>query len=258
MAEYVQQVDGMGTLRLLEAVRLCSLTHFTRIYQAGSAELFGNTKVSPQNESTSFHPRSPYGVSKLYSYWTVVNHREAYGMHLSNGIGFNCESPRRRADFVSRKITSSVARIKRGLQNCLEIGNLDAQRDWSHVADFARGIWQMLQQEKGDDYVLSSGVSRSVREFVTVAFGVVGIVVQWSGLKGSVHEIGVDCANPRRVLVKVNPTFFRPCEKCELRGNSDKALRLLNWKPSISFGALVKEMVLADLSAIDCTELDCK
>ena len=241
----------MGTLRLLEAVRTCSLTHFTRVFQAGSAELFGIAKESPQDEQTSFHPRSPYGVSKQYSYWTVVNHREAHGIHASNGILFNSESPRRSQDFVTRKITSTVARIKRGLQSCLELGNLDARRDWSHTQDFVRGMWQMLQQEEGDDYVLSSGVARPVREFVTVAFAAVGICLEWMGERGSVSERGVDSADCSRVLVRVNPAFFRPPELFELRGNSSKARVKLQWEPSISFSALVKEMVSADLALID-------
>mmetsp|Transcript_17153 Transcript_17153/g.28683 ORF Transcript_17153/g.28683 Transcript_17153/m.28683 type:complete len:368 (+) Transcript_17153:181-1284(+) len=252
LAEYVLRADGIGALRILEAVRLCSLTTFTRIYQAGSSELFGAVQESPQCETTAFRPRSPYGVSKLYAYWTVVNYREAYGMHASNGILYNSESPRRGKDFVTRKITSSVARIKKGIQEYLEIGNLDARRDWSHVQDFASAIWLMLQQDKGDDYVLSSGIARSVRDFISEAFNVVGIVVKWTGLPGSVLEQGVDCADSTRVLVRVNPAFFRPLEQFELRGNSAKAKTLLQWQPRTSFRALVQEMVHADLAALDC------
>lgn len=181
-----------------------------------------------------------------------MNYREAYGMHASNGILYNSESPRRGKDFVTRKITSSVARIKRGMLKYLEIGNLDARRDWSHVQDFARAIWLMLQQEKGDDYVLSSGISRSVRDFISEAFDVVGIVVKWIGSPGSVLEQGVDCADPARVLVRVNPAFFRPLEQFDLRGNSTKAKTLLKWQPRTSFRALVQEMVHADLAALDC------
>ena len=245
----------MGTLRLLEAIRACSLTHFTRIYQAGSAELFGNVSVSPQDEETPFHPRSPYGISKQYSYWTIINYREAYSIHASNGITYNCESPRRGPDFVTRKITSTVARINRGLQTCLEIGNLDAKRDWSHAKDIVEGIWLVLQQDKGNDFVLSSGVARSVREFVEVAFSMVGIELVWIGERGSVNEIGVDRTNENRVLVKVNPSFFRPPELYELRGNCEKARSQLQWKPTISFGDLVKEMVLYDLEEIDRKEI---
>jgi GDPmannose 4,6-dehydratase len=241
----------MGTLRILEAVRACSLTKFTRVYQAGSSELFGIVKESPQNEMTPFHPRSPYGVSKQFSYWTMINYREAYGMHASNGILYNTESPRRSKDFVTRKITWTVARIKRGLQSHLDIGNLDAKRDWSHVQDFVRGMWLMLQQEEGDDYVLSSDVARPVREFVTEAFLAVGIDLVWTGEPGSVQEKGVDSADPSRVLVVVNPQFFRPVEVFDLRGDSQKARSRLNWHPSISFRSLVAEMVAADLAAID-------
>lgn len=256
LAEYVQRADGIGTLRILEAVRLCSLTTFTRIYQAGSSELFGMVQESPQCEDTAFHPRSPYGVSKLYAYWMVVNYREAYGMHASNGIMYNSESPRRGKDFVTRKITSSVARIKMGTQEYLEIGNLDARRDWSHAQDFASAMWLMLQQERGDDYVLSSGIARSVRDFISEAFDVVGIVVKWIGSPGCVLEQGVDCADPARVLVKVNPEFFRPLEQFDLRGNSSKAKTLLKWQPRTSFRALVQEMVHADLAALDCEATD--
>lgn len=251
LSEYVQKIDGIGTLRLLEAVRSCSLTSFTRVYQAGSSELFGTVTQSPQTETTPFHPRSPYGISKLFSYYTIINYREAYGIHASNGILYNSESPHRNTEFVTRKITLAVARIKRGLQSHLEIGNLDARRDWSHVKDLARGMWLILQQDKGDDYVLCSGVLHSVRDFVVEAFGVVGIRLVWNGDRGSMSERGVDSADRSRVLVKVNPSFFRPQEKYDLCGNYEKARRQLKWQPKTSFFELVREMVMADLDKID-------
>jgi GDPmannose 4,6-dehydratase len=245
----------MGTLRLLEAIRASSLTHFTRLFQACSSELFGIVKESPQSEETNFHPRSPYGVSKQFSYWTAINHREAYNMHASNGIIYNSESPRRSKEFVTRKITWTVAAIKRNLQECLFIGNLDARRDWSHVKDFVKGMWLMLQQEEGGDYILSSGVARPVREFVEEAFAAVDITLVWTGEKGSIHEKAVDSDDSSRVLVQVDPQFFRPPELFDLVGNSDKARSQLNWQPSISFSELVSEMVVADLAAIDRDQL---
>jgi GDPmannose 4,6-dehydratase len=245
-AEYTANADGMGPLRLLEAIRLLGLGGKTHFYQASTSEMFGNAPESPQNENTPFRPRSPYGAAKLYAHWITVNYREAYGLHASSGILFNHESPVRGETFVTRKITRGVAAIHKGGQDCLYLGNLDAERDWGHARDYARGMWLMLQQEKPDDYVLATGESHSVREFVEKAFGVTGRTITWSG-KG-VDEIGRDAASGA-VLVRVDPRYFRPTEVDRLLGDSSKARARLGWRHETSFDELVREMVAADLDA---------
>lgn len=251
MSEYTAEVDGIGTLRLLNAIRSCGLTDFTRFYQASTSELYGKVREIPQTEETPFYPRSPYGVAKQYAYWIVVNYREAYNMHATNGILFNHESPRRGPTFVTRKITRAVARIYRGKQKTLFLGNLDAKRDWGHAADYVEGMWRMLQQEKPDDYVLATNETHSVREFIERAFGRVGIVVKWVGETGSVDEVGVDAADESRVLVRIDPKYFRPTEVDILIGNPAKAKAQLGWEPTTLFANLVNEMVDADLKAVD-------
>eukprot|EP01039_Chlorochromonas_danica_P006138 gene6138-6758_t len=251
MSEYTAEVDGIGTLRLLNAIRSCGLTHFTRFYQASTSELYGKVREMPQTEDTPFYPRSPYGVAKQYAYWIVVNYREAYGMHATNGILFNHESPRRGPTFVTRKITRAVVKIHRGLQRTLFLGNLEAKRDWGHAKDYVEGMWRMLQAEKSDDYVLATNETHPVREFVEKAFGHVGISVKWVGERGSVDEMGVDANNESHVLVKIDPKYFRPTEVDILIGNPAKAERQLGWKPTTHFDDLVKEMVEADLAALD-------
>ena len=208
MPEYTAEVDGVGTLRLLNAIRSCGLTNFTRFYQASTSELYGKVREIPQTETTPFYPRSPYGVAKQYAYWIVVNYREAYNMHATNGILFNHESPRRGATFVTRKITRAVAAILHNQQKCLYLGNLDAKRDWGHARDYVEGMWRMLQTEEADDYVLATNETHSVREFIERAFAVVGIIIQWSGPTGTVDEVGVDSADPTRILVRIDPRYF--------------------------------------------------
>lgn len=251
MSEYTAEVDGIGTLRLLNAIRSCGLTNFTRFYQASTSELYGKVREIPQTEDTPFYPRSPYGVAKQYAYWIVVNYREAYGMHATNGILFNHESPRRGPTFVTRKITRAVARIHRNKQKTLYLGNLDAKRDWGHARDYVEGMWRMLQQETSDDYVLATNETHSVREFCEKAFAHIGITLQWVGEPGTVDEIGVDSTNPERVLVRVDPRYFRPTEVDILIGNAAKAKRQLGWEPTTLFKALVEEMVTADIALVD-------
>lgn len=251
MSEYTAEVDGIGTLRLLNAIRSCGLTNFTRFYQASTSELYGKVREIPQTEETPFYPRSPYGVAKQYAYWIVVNYREAYGMHATNGILFNHESPRRGPTFVTRKITRAVAKIHRDKQKCLYLGNLDAKRDWGHARDYVEGMWRMLQQETPDDYVLATNETHSVREFVEKAFAHVGITIKWTGAHGTVDEVGVDAADESRVLVKVDPRYFRPTEVDILIGNAAKAERQLGWKPTTLFNDLVAEMVRADIELVD-------
>jgi GDPmannose 4,6-dehydratase len=251
MSEYTAEVDGVGTLRLLNAIRSCGLTNFTKFYQASTSELYGKVREIPQTETTPFYPRSPYGVAKQYAFWIVVNYREAYGMHATNGILFNHESPRRGPTFVTRKVTIAVAKIKRGLQKTLFLGNLDAKRDWGHARDYVEGMWRMLQTEAGDDYVLATNETHSVREFIEHAFRCVAIEILWCGEKGTATEYGVDAANPENVLVKVDPRYFRPTEVDILIGNPAKAEEKLGWKPTILFSQLVEEMVAADLAEID-------
>jgi GDPmannose 4,6-dehydratase len=251
MSEYTAEVDGIGTLRLLNAIRSCGLTNFTRFYQASTSELYGKVREIPQTEDTPFYPRSPYGVAKQYAYWIVVNYREAYGMHATNGILFNHESPRRGPTFVTRKITRAVAKIHKNLQRTLYLGNLDAKRDWGHAKDYVEGMWRMLQADQGDDYVLATNETHPVREFVEKAFACINITIKWKGPTGTVDEIGVDANDESRVLVRVDPRYFRPTEVDILIGNPAKATRQLGWKPTTLFEDLVKEMVAADIAALD-------
>ncbi len=256
MSEYTAEVDGIGALRILNAIRSCGLTNFTRFYQASTSELYGKVREIPQTEDTPFYPRSPYGVAKQYAYWIVVNYREAYGMHATNGILFNHESPRRGPTFVTRKITRAVAKIHRGKQQQLFLGNLDSQRDWGHAKDYVEGMWRMLQADQADDYVLATNETHPVREFVEKAFGHVGINIKWLGERGTVDEIGVDAADESRVLVRVDPKYFRPTEVDILIGNPAKAERQLGWKPTTLFSALVEEMVAADVALVDSGKED--
>jgi GDPmannose 4,6-dehydratase len=246
-AEYTANADGLGTLRLLEAIRLLKLVDKTRFYQASTSELYGKAQAVPQNEATPFYPRSPYAVAKLYAYWTVVNYREAYEIHASNGILFNHESPIRGETFVTRKITRAVAAIHLGIQERLSLGNLDARRDWGHARDYVRGMWLMLQQPTPDDYVLATGETHSVREFVEMAFVRVGVALEWRG-KG-VDEQGVDVSNGR-ILVTINPRYFRPTEVDLLRGDPTKALEKLGWRHQTKIDGLVAEMVEEDLQVM--------
>jgi GDPmannose 4,6-dehydratase len=242
--EYTANADGVGVARVLEAIRVAGLTEKTRFYQASTSELFGKVREVPQTENTPFYPRSPYAVAKLYGYWITVNYREAYGMHASNGILFNHESPLRGETFVTRKITRAVAAIRHGHQDTLYLGNLDAQRDWGHARDYVEGMWRILQQPEGDDYVLATGETHSVRSFVERAFAVAGMTVAWEG--EGVDEIG-RCADTGRVLVRIDPRYFRPTEVDLLIGDASKAKRVLGWAPTTTFDALIIEMVEADL-----------
>jgi GDPmannose 4,6-dehydratase len=241
--EYTANADGLGTLRLLEAIRILGRETKTRFYQASTSELFGKARETPQKETTPFYPRSPYAAAKLYAHWITVNYREAYGMHASAGILFNHESPIRGETFVTRKITRAVASIECGLQQKLFLGNLDALRDWGHARDFVEGMWLMLQQETPDDYVLATGESHSVREFVEKAFSHIGRSIVWRG-RGA-EEKGVDKATGE-VLVEVDPRYFRPTEVDSLLGDPSKARAKLGWRHKTSFDALVADMVQAD------------
>lgn len=243
-AEYTANADALGTLRLLEAIRLLGLVKKTRFYQASTSELYGNTPTAPQSETTPFQPRSPYAAAKLYAYWIAVNYREAYGIHASNGILFNHESPIRGETFVTRKITRAVARIKLGVQERLYLGNLDAKRDWGHARDYVEGMWRMLQQDEPDDYVLATGETRSVREFVKAAFAAADLGVSWEG--EGVGEKGL-CTRTGKILVEIDPRYFRPTEVPLLLGDASKAKRKLGWQATTGFEALVKEMVAADI-----------
>lgn len=243
--EYTANTDGLGTLRLLEAIRLLGLEKKTRFYQASTSELFGMVRETPQRETTPFYPRSPYAVAKLYAYWITVNYREAYGMHASNGILFNHESPVRGETFVTRKITRAAARIKYGLEQKLYLGNLDARRDWGHAKDYVEGMWLILQQPEPDDYVLATGKTMSIRDFVTMAFRYAGFEIVWRG--HGLEEKGLDAATGR-VLVEVDPTYFRPTEVDLLLGDATKAREKLGWTPRYSLEALVREMMEHDLA----------
>ncbi|KAG8845284.1 hypothetical protein FRB96_002573 [Tulasnella sp. 330] len=244
MSEYTGDVDGLGTLRLLDAIRTVGLEKYVRFYQASTSELYGKVVETPQSETTPFYPRSPYGVAKLYAYWIVVNYRESYGMYACNGILFNHESPRRGRTFVTRKITRAAAEIKLGKQSCLYLGNIDAKRDWGHAQDYVEGMWLMLQQEVPEDFVLATGETHPVREFVEKAFAVVDIKLRWEGK--DTEETGIDVATGK-VLVRIDPAYFRPAEVELLHGNPAKAQKKLGWKRKIDFDTLVKEMTLADL-----------
>ncbi|QRM56459.1 GDP-mannose 4,6-dehydratase [Sinorhizobium sp. BG8] len=242
--EYTANADAMGTLRLLEAIRLLGLSDKTRFYQASTSELYGNAPVAPQNEATPFSPRSPYAAAKLYAYWIVVNYREAYGLHASNGILFNHESPLRGETFVTRKITRAVAAIHLGMQDRLYLGNLAARRDWGHARDYVRGMWLMLQQPEPDDYVLATGRSHSVRSFVELCFAEVGTTIEWKGV--GADEKGYD-ADSGRCIVEVDPRYFRPTEVDCLLGDATKAYERLGWAPEVELDQLVGEMVREDL-----------
>ena len=248
MPEYTADCDGVGVLRMLDAIRSAGLENKVKFYQASTSELYGKVREVPQSETTPFYPRSPYAVAKQYAFWIVVNYREAYGMHLTNGILFNHESPRRGRTFVTRKITCAVANIKVGKQKTLFLGNLDAKRDWGHARDYIEGMWMMLQTKEPDDYVLATGETHTVREFVERAFDAVDIKVVWKGEKGTVDEVGVDAADESRVLVKVDPRYFRPTEVDLLLGDPTKAKEQLGWVSKTPFPELVKEMVTADLA----------
>ena len=241
--EYTANADAIGTLRLLEAMRILGMERRTRFYQASSSELYGKVGEVPQRETTPFYPRSPYAAAKLYAYWITVNYREAYGMHASNGILFNHEGPTRGETFVTRKITRAVAAIELGLQDRVYLGNLDAQRDWGYARDYVEGMWMMLQQDEPDDYVLATGEKHSVREFVERAFDHVGRTIAWRG--SGVHETGID-AKSGQILVEIDPRYFRPTEVDHLHGDPSKAMRVLGWKPKVSFKGLIEMMVRAD------------
>jgi GDPmannose 4,6-dehydratase len=242
--EYTANADALGTLRLLEAIRIHRLEGKTKFYQASTSELFGNTKQQPQTERTPFVPRSPYGAAKLYAYWITVNYREAYGMFACNGILFNHESPVRGETFVTRKITRGLARIKLGLQDTLYLGNLEAKRDWGHARDYVEAMWLMLQRNKPEDLVVATGIQHSVREFVEAASAELGLKLVWKG-KGE-SEKGFVPGRSTPVVV-IDPTYFRPTEVESLLGDASRARRLLGWKPRVSFKQLVSEMALADL-----------
>ena len=245
--EYTANADAVGALRLLEAIRILGLANKTRFYQASTSELYGKVQEVPQKETTPFYPRSPYGVAKLYGYWITVNYREAYGMHASNGILFNHESPLRGETFVTRKITRAVAAIHLGAQKHLFMGNLDAERDWGHARDYVEGMWRIVQQDTSDDYVLATGEKHSVREFIELAFAKIDRNIQWRG--AGVDEIGFDAASGQE-LIKVDPRYFRPTEVDLLIGDPSKARRVLGWQHQVTFHQLVSEMVEEDLKVI--------
>jgi GDPmannose 4,6-dehydratase len=243
-AEYTANADAIGALRLLEAIRILGLEGRVRFYQASTSEMFGKVQEIPQSETTPFYPRSPYAAAKLYAYWITVNYREAYGIHASNGILFNHESPIRGETFVTRKITRSVTRIETGLEDVLYLGNLSAKRDWGHARDYVEGMHSILQADAPDDFVLATGETRSVREFVELAFAEVGRSIEWRG--EGVDETGVDTASGK-TLVRIDPAYFRPTEVDLLIGDATKARDKLGWKPKTTFAELVREMVAGDL-----------
>jgi GDPmannose 4,6-dehydratase len=239
--EYTGMVDGLGTLRILEAVRLLGMENKTRIYQASTSEMFGKVQEIPQKETTPFYPRSPYGVAKLYGYWIVKNYRESYGLHASSGILFNHESPRRGETFVTRKITRGLSRISTGEQDILYLGNLNSKRDWGHAKDFVEAMWLMLKQDEADDYVIATGEQYSVREFVEAAAPYFGMKIEWMG--EGLDEVGYDW-NTKKAVIKVNPKYFRPAEVETLLGDASKAKKKLGWEPKISFNQLVEDMCI--------------
>ena len=245
--EYTANADATGALRILEAIRILGLTRKTRFYQASTSELYGKVRETPQTEDTPFYPRSPYGVAKLYAYWITVNYREAYGMHASNGILFNHESPIRGETFVTRKITRAVAAIHLGMQKTLFIGNLHSQRDWGHARDYVEGMWRIVQQPEPDDFVLATGETHSVREFIELAFSRVGRTIEWQGR--GVDELGLD-ARTGQVVVQIDSRYFRPTEVDLLQGDPSKARRVLGWHHRVTFPELVSEMVNSDLEVI--------
>ena len=245
--EYTADVDGLGPLRMLDAIRTLGFTEKTRFYQASTSELFGKVRQTPQSETTPFYPRSPYASAKLFAYWTVINYREAYGMFASNGILFNHESPLRGETFITRKITRAAARIKRGLAEKVAVGNLDACRDWGHAADYVEGMRLILNAEKADDFVLATGETHSVRELIETAFRLAGFDLVWEG--NGIDEKGLDRADGK-VLVEIDPKFFRPTEVELLCGDASKARKILGWKPKRTFRDIVEEMFRADLDSL--------
>ncbi|WP_407484485.1 GDP-mannose 4,6-dehydratase [Elizabethkingia miricola] len=256
MPEYVGNVDGLGTLRLLEAIRILGLKKKVRIYQASTSELYGMVQEVPQTEKTPFYPRSPYGVAKMYAYWITVNYREAYNMYACNGILFNHESPRRGETFVTRKITMAVANIVKKKQDCLYLGNLNAKRDWGHAKDYVEAMWLMLQQDQAEDFVIATGKTTQVRDFVQKAFAECGIELEFEGKEENEIAKVLKCNNPEyqlpkgKIVVKVDPNYYRPTEVDILVGNPEKAFQKLGWKTKYSLDELIKEMVLSDLSLI--------
>jgi len=243
--EYTANSDALGALRILEAIRILGLEKKTRFYQASTSELFGEVQETPQNEKTPFHPRSPYAVAKLYAYWITINYREAYGIYACNGILFNHESPIRGETFVTRKITRALVRIKLGLQDCVYLGNIDAKRDWGHAKDYVEMQWLMLQQDKPEDFTISTGEQHSVREFIEIAAKEVDIEIEWKG--EGVDEVGIN-TKTNTIIIRIDEKYFRPTEVETLLGDSSKAKNKLNWQPKISFQELVEEMMLSDLA----------
>ena len=253
LPEYTANTDGIGTLRLLEAIRLLGLEKKVKVYQASTSELYGKVKEIPQNENTPFYPRSPYGVAKLYAYWITVNYREAYNIFACNGILFNHESPLRGETFVTRKITRGVSKIALGLQDKIHLGNLDAKRDWGHAKDYVRSMWMILQQKKAEDWVISTGITTSVREFVKMSFKHIGVVINYKGQGGKEKGYVTSCSNKQfqlpigKEVVSVDPNYFRPTEVDLLVGDSSKAQKELGWKPKYNLNDLVKDMMNSDL-----------
>jgi len=245
--EYTANADALGTLRLLEAIRILDMTSRVRFYQASTSELYGLVQETPQRETTPFYPRSPYAAAKLYAYWITVNYREAYGMYAANGILFNHESPIRGETFVTRKITRAVAAIELGIQDCLYLGNLDAKRDWGHARDYVDGMWRILQQPQPEDFVLATGATRSVREFVEAAFGHVGRRIEWQGK--AAEEVGCD-AKSGQVLIRIDKRYYRPTEVDLLLGDASKAKAKLGWQATTPFAEMVREMVESDLDVM--------
>lgn len=252
LPQYTAMVDGIGTLNILEAIRSLGLKDKTRFYQASTSELYGLVQETPQRETTPFYPRSPYGASKIYGFWITKNYREAYGLYACNGILFNHESPRRGETFVTRKITRAVARIKLGLQQELVLGNLDAKRDWGHARDYVEAMWLMLQQDHAEDFVIATGETHKVREFVEEAFAHVGINIEWQG--SGLDKVGKD-KKTGKVLVCVDKRYFRPTEVDMLLGDASKAYAMLGWKPHITFKTLVKEMMEAELASLESSPI---
>lgn len=251
LGEYTTNVDALGTLRLLDALLSAGLAKTTRFYQASTSELYGKVRETPQTENTPFYPRSPYGVAKQFGFWITVNYREAYQMHASNGILFNHESPRRGPTFVTRKITRAIARILKGVESCLYLGNLDSKRDWGHAREYVEAMWLMMQQEKPDDYVIATGETHSVREFVEKAFARVGLQISWEG--SGADEIGK--TQHGDVVVRIDPKYYRPTEVDLLLGSAAKAEKAFGWKPKIAFEQLVNEMVDEDVKLLDSGDL---
>lgn len=250
LAEYTADVDAVGTLRLLDAIKTCELHDKVRFYQASTSEMYGKVQEVPQSEKTPFYPRSPYACAKVYAYWIVVNYREAYNMHASNGILFNHESPRRGNNFVTRKITRSVAKISLGLQEYITLGNIDSKRDWGHAKDYVEGMWRMLQQNEPADYVLATNETHSVREFIEKAFGHIGVKIRWEG--SGINEVGYDDASGLQRVV-ISERYYRPTEVDLLLGDPSKAQKNLGWEASVKFDDLVKEMVDADIELMKKT-----